>query len=403
MARPVTGELHFAPVDYSPLRERMLRLRTLRGWDQPRLAELTGSNQSLVSQVERGRKDPTEEFVERVANAFGVSVSFLMADHQRTDPSDPWLRAYADASKRETKVRTAAAATAAEYIDLLDLEVIPDRMADLIDDDGRVDMPAAPLDPDDMAEVDEIAMETREQLNMGDGAVVANMVRAAERLGCIVLPLETELGRHMGMSLLSNGLPMLFVAKANVSGDRQRFTVAHEVGHLILHSGLPAPRTVEQANLMERQANRFAAAFLAPADAVIESLHTLGGGRVTLGTLASVKAHWGVSIKMLVGRFRSLGVIATDEQARSLYKQISARRWTRVEPVEVPLEHAQWFDYRIRDAAGIDDLPAAAHELADRIGGNADDLLSFADWTDRPLAPVADLASRRSSNKHTPG
>lgn len=89
MARPVTGELHFAPVDYSPLREQMLRLRTLRGWDQPRLAELTGSNQSLVSQVERGRKDPTEEFVKCVANAFGVSVSFPLLPGCRT-PSGPF-------------------------------------------------------------------------------------------------------------------------------------------------------------------------------------------------------------------------------------------------------------------------------------------------------------------------
>jgi hypothetical protein len=57
--------------------------------------------------------------------------------------------------------------------------------------------------------------------------------------------------------------------------------------------------------------------------------------------LARIKERWGVSIKALGGRFRSLGVIDTDH-ARSLYKQISARGWNKIEPVEVGNESGVW-------------------------------------------------------------
>lgn len=366
--------------DLAGFRERLLRMRTLRGWDQATLGDMVGSNASLISHIERGRKDPPAGMVEQLAAAFGCTSGYLTGPPSVRGTTDPWLRAYADASKRETSVRVAAAATASEYIRLLKLERIGEMLPD------------APDDLDDPAAIDDVAIETRELLGLGGDAVVSNAVRAAERLGCVVMPLDTELGRHMGMSLRSEGMPMMFVAKAG-SGDRQRFTVAHEIGHLVLHSGEPPPRNAADANRMERQANAFAAAFLTPGDAVIETLHE-NGGRVVLQALAEIKAVWGVSIKMLVGRFRGLGII-DEEQARSLYKQISARRWTKAEPVDVPLEQAQWFAYRVTEKAGTSDLKSAAGRLAEQVGGAAIDLHSFVDWTEPAPGEVIDMASRR--------
>lgn len=62
---------------------------------------------------------------------------------------------------------------------------------------------------------------------------------------------------------------------------------------------------------MEREAHRFASAFLTPGDAVVEDLASLGG-RVTLSNLANLKEKWGLSIKAFVVRFQQLGVIDDD-------------------------------------------------------------------------------------------
>jgi len=68
------------------------------------------------------------------------------------------------------------------------------------------------------------------------------------------------------------------VATQGVPGDRQRFTVAHELGHLTLHGQVPAPRASADAARMKRQPNRFASAFLGPPDPLIASLEKPAAG-----------------------------------------------------------------------------------------------------------------------------
>lgn len=119
-------------------------------------------------------------------------------------------------------------------------------------------------------------------------------------------------------------------------GDRQRFTVAHDLGHLCLHSEMEAPRASKESRAIESQAHRLAAAFLTPADAVIESLSSMGG-KVTLRTLEDLKVEWGFAIKAFVTRLKHLGVIE-DGKATYLFRQISSRGWNNNEPVHVANE-----------------------------------------------------------------
>ena len=262
----------------------------------------------MLSQIETGRVAPNPEQLGRLATAFGCTVGYLAAELDLGPTTRPWLRAYADASRREATARLAYVTTAAEYIRRLDLRPFPDLI------------PRFSGDLNDEESIEESADEMRTLAQIGSDDVVSNAVRAAERLGCVVLPLDSELGRHLGMSARADDIPMLCVAKAGIPGDRQRFTVAHELGHLFLHSNEPAPQTAEESSHMEWQANRFASAFLAPADPLVQTLEDVGG-KVTLRSLAEIKAIWGLAIKALVHRFASLGVIDTD-YARSLYKRI---------------------------------------------------------------------------------
>lgn len=336
---------------------------------------------ATLSQIESGKTSPSQDQLLGLASALGYELTYLAAERDLGPTSRPWLRAYADASKREADARTALASLAVEYIRALNLRPLPDLL-----DPVRGDL-------DDAEYIEEAAGEVREFAGLGPDAVVLNAIRAAERLGCVVLPLESEMGRHLGMSVRSDGLPVMCVAKAGIPGDRQRFTIAHELGHLALHGDAPPPRDAAESSAMERQANRFAAAFLGPGDALLNTLDEVGTGKVTLTSLAKVKAEWGISIKGLVGRFKSLGVISAS-QAESLYKQISARRWTKVEPVEVPTETAQWFRRSLTISTNNDELVAACGVACSRIGANIGDLIGFVDWTDRD-ADIFRLADRK--------
>lgn len=137
--------------------------------------------------------------------------------------------------------------------------------------------------------------------------------------------------------------------------------------------------TPEEAKRLEKQAHRFAAAFLTPADPLLDDWGTLGG-RVTLGVLQKLKATWGVAIKMLVVRFRQLGII-DDEHARSLYRQISARGWSTSEPVQVSNEEPVWLDKALASAFPAASREQSQVEAAKHFGLDPEHLSRWTTWS----------------------
>jgi Zn-dependent peptidase ImmA (M78 family) len=347
----------------------------------------------LVSKVENGRQPVDEALVAAMAAALGCTPEFLLRGAPDALVTRPWLRAYADAPAKSVESASCDNMLVAEAVRLLQLKVVPDGIP-LFDGDAHDD-----------DEIERFAQHVRTAAGIANGAVVGNVMRAADRLGCVVLPLKSELGRHLGMSQRIDGVPFVRVARpggdeTGVPGDRQRFTVAHEIGHLALHTGLPAPETSEQARLLERQAHRFASAFLAPADALMDDWQSRGG-RVTLSTLAELKATWGVAIKALVVRFQQLGVISGD-QATSLYKQISKRGWNRAEPVHTTNEQPVWLTRALErrvGATGTDVGPRAAKLL----GLHADQVVGWIDWSPVQSGEVLRFAAARGRRTSTGG
>jgi Zn-dependent peptidase ImmA (M78 family)/transcriptional regulator with XRE-family HTH domain len=334
--------------------ERIRRLRLVAGVGQVEFASRLGIANGSVSKIENGRMTVSDDLLDRIAVALDCAPDYLAAPERIGPTTRPWLRAYADASKRTVDQQAADCATAIEVSDILGLRRIPDGIpifdGDLSDDDA----------------IEQFALDVRAAAQIGDCDVVGNCIRAAERLGCVVLPMRNELGRHLGLSLRSNLIPVICVSQAStnrpggVPGDRQRFTVAHELGHLGLHAGLGPPESADDATRVEKQAHRFAGAFLGPGDALLQDLQQ-EGGRITLRTLTILKERWGISIKALVMRFQALGVIDADH-ARSLYKQISARGWNKAEPIDVGGEEAIWLNQAIKQfsAGAADGLGVAA-------------------------------------------
>jgi Zn-dependent peptidase ImmA (M78 family)/DNA-binding XRE family transcriptional regulator len=377
--------------------ERIRRLRLISGLGQVDFAERVGIANGSVSKLENGRMLLSDELVASIARVVDCSPEFITRPGSVAPTTRPWLRAYADASKRAVDRQMADCAVATEVIDRLALKLIPDTVptftGDLTDDHA----------------IEQFALDVRAAAQLAEDEVVGNCIRAAERLGCFVLPMREELGRHVGLSARANLVPVICVGRPSndpsrhVPGDRQRFTVAHELGHLSLHSSLGPPQTAEEATRVEKQAHRFAGAFLAPGDAMLEELDELGG-RVTLRTLASIKEHWGIAIKALVQRFKDLGVIDA-EQARSLYKQISARGWNKDEPVPVGNEDAIWLMKSLERSAGT--TSDFIQEVARQAGVGESHLRRWTDWTPTggdpsTLANVVNLAgTTRHRNSRT--
>ncbi|RKR76368.1 helix-turn-helix domain-containing protein [Frondihabitans australicus] len=357
-----------SPSAVATLGERVRRLRLAAGLTQTDLAARAGMASGAISMIENGRFDADADDIASLSDVLDCDPAYLLKAWP-VDFDRPKLRAYADAPQRVVDRTMFDSVAAVEVIRAANLRVMP------------VSVPVFDGDLNDDDAIDRIAADTRTAAGLTSTQVIPSVIRAAERLGCLVLPLDGELGRHLGMSLTVDGTPVIRVARpsrdpeSDLPGDRQRFTVAHELGHLVLHAGATQPAAPAEAARMEREANRFAAAFLVPGDSALEDLHH-AGGRVTLGTMATLKQKWGYSIKAFVFRFRELGVI-DEAQARSLYKQISARRWNRDEPFRPGNESAVWLKKALRERFPG---PSGHDQAAEASGLGARYLSRWLDW-----------------------
>lgn len=114
------------------------------------------------------------------------------------------------------------------------------------------------------------------------------------------------------------------------AGDRVRLSLAHELGHAVLHRRLP---TIEETET-ERQAFSFAAALLLPA---AEFDRAVPFDALTLGMARRLKQTYGVSMQAIIRAAFERGRISRQRYT-SLFKQLSARQWRTAEPDPVPVE-----------------------------------------------------------------
>lgn len=313
-----------ATVELAAAGERVRALRLLINRSQAQLADAVSVSQAYVSQVESGVRSPTEQFLQEVAGAFDFPRRFLDADP--VELPSVTFRFRRRKGTRQTYVRQAEQLLRESYRALWIL---------VRDVSGLTPaLPSAPGAAGDPDEIERAAELTREALGLDGDEPVRHLTRAAERAHVLIAPLSLPHAAdledkpaavgHDGASCWPAGEVAFAGWFTGGPGDRQRMTLAHELGHLVLHSRGAAHGDIES------DAFRFAGALLLPAHRMDDAFTA----NPTLRSLAQLKARWGVSIQGLIQRARQLGLIDEYRQT-SFYKQLSARGWRTVEPVTV--------------------------------------------------------------------
>lgn len=178
-----------------------------------------------------------------------------------------------------------------------------------------------------------LAAATREALQVGRGSPIGHLTHQLERTGAVVVVRPSGLSPedierfddaagnrrsevHYGYSTWIGDFRdrPLIVMRASASWERTRWTLAHELGHLLLHRH-ELPLTAEE------EASRFAGELLAPAQEIAISLSQ----PVTLSTLIEVKMKWGISIGALLPHLWHSRLI-TRERFEALRTQLYTRK-----------------------------------------------------------------------------
>ncbi len=117
------------------------------------------------------------------------------------------------------------------------------------------------------------------------------------------------------------------------TGDTLRWTIAHELFHIIADGDLRTPLNSTR-DQREKRAHAFAGALLVPEPIARQHLSET----LTLQGYLRVKAEYGVSVRALIPRGQRLGLVS-DQRVRSLYIQMSSIGWKKEqEPVPVAVE-----------------------------------------------------------------
>lgn len=151
-----------------------------------------------------------------------------------------------------------------------------------------------------------------------------------ERNGIIIIELDYDVDLFDGVSFLTDGGYYVIIINKNFSNDHKRFTLAHELGHLIMHTSNEF--LISEYRDKEDEANRFASEFLMPSDAISNSLRGL-----KLQYLVELKRYWLTSMASIVRRAKDLKCI-TNEKYKYFSIELSRRGYRKSEPVSVYID-----------------------------------------------------------------
>lgn len=143
---------------------------------------------------------------------------------------------------------------------------------------------------------------------------IQNLTALVESAGSVVITRPFGTTKLDGMSCWAKGTPPVFFLNAELPVDRQRWTLAHELGHLVMHATPPEGDP-------EREAEDFAQEFLLPSAVVNGELK-----RLTFQRLPAMKGEWRVPMREIIATAARRKLLPPS-QIKSLAVQFSRAGW----------------------------------------------------------------------------
>ena len=292
------------------------------------LSELIGITASSISSYEKGHNSPSPDVLEKITKSLNFKIAFFFRpeeDHTNSAQQTIFERSRSSTTKSTRKRAQHHRTWLREIVQYLSQFI-------------RMPEPKVPyvrhrttwLAMSD-ENIEDAARDARRSWNLGDGPI-SNVTLLTEKHGIIVTMIDMNAKNLDAFSTWDNvdGRPYIVLGTDTQSAFRTRYSVCHELGHLILHRDVSPLEFNDQRyfKIIESQADRFAAAFLTPAATFSPDI-----SMPSLEVFRLLKPRWRTSIKMMIHRAQDLNVIDREE-ARRLYISYNRRGWNRREPLD---------------------------------------------------------------------
>lgn len=299
---------------FSP--EKLRLARCAAGRSLAEIGEILGVTRQYAHKLEvTGAPSPQQLIL--LSQALGVSTEFFHSPRRASVELEQCHFRSVKSSTQALKKSIAAQVELFEMlIDELDEEIaFPPVSFRMIEE---------PLEGGDA--IEHVAEQFRRDHGLGLGPI-SNMTRLVENLGVLVVNIADADDRIDAFSL-HNKRPLIVRNTAKMNPCRQRFDLAHELGHLIMHQGVETG-----CRDSEDQANAFASALLLPRSSFAGEFPATRGKNLNWKALGELKLRWKVSFKALIYRAQTLDLISPD-QARTGFTYLSRHGFTKHEELD---------------------------------------------------------------------
>lgn len=312
------------------------------------VAERVDKTRQYIQRLESGSAVPTPELANKLAAVLLVMPEFF--EGQEQSPVNEEIVHFRKRSSTRMATKWATLAKAELYRRLIEVF------------DEYLNLPPVrfpELRAHTQEDIEKAAEKCRTDWGLGFGPI-DNMTRLAEKLGAFVTSFDSV---SDDVDALSVPLSRPFIVRntAKKSPCRQRFDIAHEVAHLILHEGISTGDRVT-----ESQANRFASALLLPRSAMAKYFPRPIGGRIDWQGLSQFKLTWKVSKAAIIYRAHQLSLL-TDAQYKTAFFGLK-RKGEAIDEKEdylIPNEKPELFHRAMRFL--LTDLSVDVESLAQRL------------------------------------
>ncbi|OPX46381.1 helix-turn-helix protein [Ruminiclostridium hungatei] len=310
--------------------ERIREARISRDLTTTQLAELLGITRQCVSQYELGHSEPTHLILRKMVEIFEFPVGFFYKPLPRTNGLESItfyspaffrsLKAAKKSGKNKVTVRTDWLEEIYLYLKQhVDFpEVKAPEMSNFLT--------GQELSQD---EIEDIAEHVRRSWGLGIGPI-SNVLLLLEKNGFVVARNSIKDKKIDAFSQWKGETPYVYLSSDKDCAVRTRFDAAHELGHLLLHIDSDQHNYDDENYIktIEKEANRFAGAFLLPRNSFGQEVMS-----TSLDHFINLKRRWKVSIQAMICRCSDLGIL-NENQILYLRKQISIRKMRTNEPLD---------------------------------------------------------------------
>lgn len=311
--------------------ERLVRARKAAGLSMSALATEVGVSANAIKKYEHGINMPSSPNLLKLAKALGVRTEYFFRPVKVELQGVEYRKRANTPQKLLDQINGDVMDQAERWAELLDL--YPDPVKPVPPFSLPEKLSAKITTPND---IEAVADEMRAEWALGLNPI-PDMIDTLESKGVMIISTAVEAKKKFdGLAGNLDKTPVVVVS-AHQPGDRQRFTLAHELAHLVLSGRLAEGLDEEKA------CNHFAGAFLLPKQSLFQHLGETRRA-IEAQELYMLKCEFGISMMAILMRAGQCGVISANLQ-KQYYLRFSKLGWRTQEPGN-PYPHEETYLFK---------------------------------------------------------